>query len=178
MTGAEQHRIFVRRLATYKFLETLPPISHWPRRPAQFRPQDSPLFAVIIDSMYKHGRLCDFVEASRILSSARIAGRIIFDPKTRLWRGARWVPDEKKQLGATNGTPLGDWVDSIMPQLKAECEAIAAAKPASPAVKPRRPIVFPRLSRAELSKILTPEDIERIHCEFIRAPMINSDSAN
>jgi hypothetical protein len=146
MTEAERHRIFRRRRATYAFLETLPPTCHWPKRPEPFRPQDSPLFAAIIESMDENGQPCDYVEAARILSSARNAGRILFDSETRLWRGSKWKAAGFYQADAS----LDE--QKLLKMLEA--------------AKFRLSTVYPRFSDRKLSEILGAFLFLRTQLEF------------
>lgn len=65
-------------------LEVMPMLDHWPNRPGPYRPESSEVLRFLADS-YR----CDLEEAARIFQSARSAGVVRFDKRTRKWVGRK-----------------------------------------------------------------------------------------
>ena len=65
-------------------LAHMPPLSHWPDRSTPVEAERSQVIAFIAQ-----GYGCDLREAGRIFQSARDAGVIRFNPKTRQWCGTK-----------------------------------------------------------------------------------------
>ncbi len=65
-------------------LAYMPPLDHWPNRPALFDPERSQILGYLVA-----GYGCDIREAERIFQSARHAGVIRYNPKSRRWQGEK-----------------------------------------------------------------------------------------
>lgn len=65
-------------------LELMPPLDHWPDRPAPYRPEASQVLRFLVEGF---GMTLD--EAEKVFGSARKRGSIRFNRDTGLWYGRK-----------------------------------------------------------------------------------------
>jgi hypothetical protein len=77
---------------TFLRLRNMPPLSHWPGRPAPYRDEASQVVGYI-----RRVAGCDLATAARLMHAAAKKKVILFDKSTLKWSGNRdWVPHGTK----------------------------------------------------------------------------------
>jgi hypothetical protein len=80
---------------TFERIKVMPPLSHWPNRPAPFRWEGSQVVSHI-----RRVAGCDQVTAQKLFQKAALKKVIVFDRAKLTWSGNRgWLPRPPKRSG-------------------------------------------------------------------------------
>jgi hypothetical protein len=72
----------------FERLKLMPPLSHYPNRPAPFRLEQSQVVAHV-----RRVAQCDLLTAAKLFEKARGKKVVLFSPRTLTWSGNRdWIP--------------------------------------------------------------------------------------